>query len=107
MGDAAPVGRLRREDWNSETLGAVIRPRSLRSREKREVGVSADQRPGTGAVRDALVLAAGNGDRFKNGSRESKLLQPVLGRPLILRTLETAHRAGITTAHVVLGYRPE
>jgi choline kinase len=58
-------------------------------------------------VRDALVLAAGNGDRFKNGSRESKLLQPVLGRPLILRTLESAYRAGITTAHVVLGYRPE
>ena len=69
--------------------------------------MSADQGLGTGAVRDALVLAAGNGDRFKNGTRESKLLQPVLGRPLILRTLDTAHRAGITTAHVVLGYRPE
>jgi choline kinase len=58
-----------------------------------------------GTVRDALVLAAGNGDRFKNGSIESKLLQPVLGQPLILRTLHTARRAGITTFHVVLGYR--
>ena len=69
--------------------------------------MSVDQRPGASAVHDALVLAAGNGDRFKNGSRESKLLQPILGQPLILRTLETAQRAGITTAHVVLGYRPE
>ena len=43
-----------------------------------------------GAVRQALVLAAGNGDRFKNRTRESKLLEPVLGRPLILRTIETA-----------------
>ena len=47
-------------------------------------------------VRTALVLAAGNGDRFVNGSRESKLLQPVLGEPLILRTLRTAVEAGIT-----------
>jgi 1L-myo-inositol 1-phosphate cytidylyltransferase len=59
----------------------------------------------TRTVRDALVLAAGNGDRFKNASSESKLLQPVLGRPLILRTLQTAREAGITTFHVVLGYR--
>jgi choline kinase len=56
-------------------------------------------------VRDALVLAAGNGDRFKNGSSESKLLQSVLGQPLILRTLRTAREAGITTFHIVLGYR--
>ena len=56
-------------------------------------------------VRDALVLAAGNGDRFQNGSRQSKLLQPVLGQPLIIRTLETAHRAGVTAAEVVLGYQ--
>ena len=42
------------------------------------------------------MLAAGNGDRFQNGQHESKLLQPVLGQPLILRTLDTAHLAGIT-----------
>jgi choline kinase len=58
-------------------------------------------------VRDALVLAAGNGDRFHNGTRQSKLLQPILGQPLILRTLETARDAGITTVEVVLGYQAE
>jgi choline kinase len=58
-------------------------------------------------VRDALVLAAGNGDRFHNGTRQSKLLQPVLGLPLILRTLETAREAGITTVEVVLGYQAD
>jgi choline kinase len=58
-------------------------------------------------VRDALVLAAGNGDRFHNGTRQSKLLQPVLGQPLILRTLESARIAGISTAEVVLGYQAE
>lgn len=58
-------------------------------------------------VRDALVLAAGNGDRFHNGSRHSKLLQPILGQPLILRTLETARDAGIRAVEVVLGYEAE
>ena len=58
-------------------------------------------------VRDALVLAAGNGDRFHNGSRQSKLLQPILGRPLIIRTLETASAAGISAAEIVLGYQSE
>lgn len=58
-------------------------------------------------VRDALVLAAGNGDRFHNGTRQSKLLQPILGRPLILRTLDSAHAAGITSVEVVLGYQAE
>jgi 1L-myo-inositol 1-phosphate cytidylyltransferase len=58
-------------------------------------------------VRDAVVLAAGNGDRFQNGTRQSKLLQPVLGRPLILRTLATAADAGITAFHVVVGYQAD
>ncbi len=58
-------------------------------------------------VRDAVVLAAGNGDRFKNGSHRSKLLQPLLGRPLIARTLATAADAGISTFHVVVGYQAE
>jgi len=58
-------------------------------------------------VRDALVLAAGNGDRFANASRQSKLLEPVLGRPLILRTLQTAYDAGIDTFHVVVGYQAD
>jgi 1L-myo-inositol 1-phosphate cytidylyltransferase len=58
-------------------------------------------------VRDAVVLAAGNGDRFQNGSRQSKLLQPVLGQPLIVRTMETAALAGISTFHIVVGYQAE
>jgi len=58
-------------------------------------------------VARALVLAAGNGDRFVNGSRQSKLLQPVLGQPLILRTLLTAMAAGISAFDVVLGYQAE
>jgi choline kinase len=58
-----------------------------------------------GPVRQALVLAAGNGDRFKSTSGTSKLLQPVLGQTLILRTLETARAAGITDFDVVVGYR--
>lgn len=56
-------------------------------------------------VRDALVLAAGNGDRFHGGSRQSKLLQPILGEPIILRTLTSARAAGITGVEVVLGYQ--
>jgi 1L-myo-inositol 1-phosphate cytidylyltransferase len=52
----------------------------------------------------ALVLAAGNGDRFRNGTKRSKLLTPVAGTPLLIRTLGSARRAGITDAHLVLGY---
>ena len=63
-----------------------------------------DSSGSVGIVRDALVLAAGNGDRFNTGSRRSKLLQPVLGQPLILRTLTTAHEAGITSFVIVVGY---
>ena len=58
-------------------------------------------------VRDALVLAAGNGDRFHNGSRQSKLLQSILGEPIIIRTLTTARDAGITTVEIVLGYQAD
>lgn len=55
-------------------------------------------------VHDAIVLAAGNGDRFRNGSRRSKLVTPIAGTPLLIRTLTSAHDAGITDAHIVLGY---
>ncbi|MDQ3211852.1 MAG: NTP transferase domain-containing protein [Acidobacteriota bacterium] len=58
-------------------------------------------------VRDAVVLAAGNGDRFQNGTRQSKLLQNILGQPLIVRTLSTAAAAGITAFEVVLGYQAD
>lgn len=59
------------------------------------------------AVCDAIVLAAGNGDRFLNGTCQSKLLEPVLGVPLILRTLDSARAAGISHVDVVLGYQAE
>lgn len=58
-------------------------------------------------VRDAVILAAGNGDRFKNPHHHSKLLHPVLGQPLILRTLDTAAAAGLSSLHIVLGYEAE
>ncbi len=58
-------------------------------------------------VRDAVILAAGNGDRFKNPDHHSKLLHPVLGQPLILRTLETAVSAGFTRLHVVVGFEAD
>lgn len=58
-------------------------------------------------VSDAIVLAAGNGDRFQNTTRQSKLLQPLLGQPLILRTLGTAAEAGIASFEIVLGYQAD
>lgn len=58
-------------------------------------------------LRDAVILAAGNGDRFQNRTRRSKLLQPVLGQPLIIRALSTAADAGITSADIVLGYQAD
>jgi choline kinase len=61
----------------------------------------------TSFVRRAVVLAAGNGDRFKNHSSHSKLLARVAGTPLLIHTLNAASSAGITDAHVVLGYDSE
>ena len=58
-------------------------------------------------VRDAVILAAGNGDRFRNGNHHSKLLHPVAGQPLILRTLRTAANAGITSFCVVVGFEAD
>src|SRR5947207_8204149 len=57
-----------------------------------------------GFVQQAVVLAAGNGDRFQNGSCHSKLLTPVAGVPLLIRTLMSAWEAGIRNVHLVLGY---
>jgi len=58
-------------------------------------------------VRRALVLAAGNGDRFVNGTSQSKLLHRVFGQPLIVRTLGAAIAAGITSFDIVLGYQAD
>ena len=58
-------------------------------------------------VSRAVILAAGNGDRFHNPTHESKLLQPLLGQPILLRTLEAAYEAGIRAATVVVGYHAD
>jgi choline kinase len=58
-------------------------------------------------IKDALILAAGNGDRFHDGLRQAKLLQPILGDPIIIRTLTTARDAGIRRAEIVLGYQAD
>jgi len=58
-------------------------------------------------VRDAVILAAGNGDRFKNGDHHSKLLHPVAGQPLILRTIHTAAAAGIRSFCIVVGFEAD
>ena len=55
-------------------------------------------------VRRAVILAAGNGDRFHSSTRSSKLLAPVAGMPLISRTIFTAAQAGIRLIDVVVGY---
>jgi choline kinase len=65
--------------------------------------MSLAQRP----VRRAVILAAGNGDRFQNPTHDSKLLQPLLGQPILLRTIEGAHAAGVTQITVVLGYQAD
>jgi choline kinase len=69
--------------------------------------MSAQARAAERRVRPALVLAAGNDDRFRNLTRESKLLQPVLGRALVIRTIETARDAGLTAFEIVLGYQAD
>ena len=58
-------------------------------------------------VAPAVILAAGNGDRFSIPTHGSKLLQPLLGRPILLRTLAAAHEAGIRSVTIVLGYQAD
>jgi 1L-myo-inositol 1-phosphate cytidylyltransferase len=55
-------------------------------------------------VHQAVILAAGNGDRFSRDPTASKLTALVGGIPLLVRTLTSAREAGITDAHVVLGF---
>jgi 1L-myo-inositol 1-phosphate cytidylyltransferase len=58
-------------------------------------------------VTEALVLAAGNGDRFHDEAGRSKLIHDVDGVPLIARTLHCAAASGIASIHVVVGYRED
>lgn len=54
-----------------------------------------------------MILAAGNGDRFKNADHHSKLLHPVAGQPLIIRTLHSAASAGVSSFCVVVGFEAD
>jgi choline kinase len=54
-----------------------------------------------------VILAAGNGDRFKNDEHHSKLLHPVGGQPLIVRTLHRAAAAGVSSFCVVVGFEAD
>ncbi|MFQ5890538.1 MAG: NTP transferase domain-containing protein [Gemmatimonadota bacterium] len=56
-------------------------------------------------IADAVVLAAGDGTRLT--SHTPKQLLPLLGVPLLARTLFTLEEAGLETAHVVVGYQAE
>ena len=58
----------------------------------------------TTAVSRAVILAAGNGDRFQGPASRSKLLAPVAGTPLLLRTLTSVRLAGLTHVHLILGF---
>lgn len=56
-------------------------------------------------VSTALVLAAGKGARLNHDTPKPAF--PLLGVPLLARTLFTLQEAGITRAHVVIGYEAE
>ncbi|HSW28121.1 MAG TPA: NTP transferase domain-containing protein [Longimicrobiales bacterium] len=56
-------------------------------------------------VTQALVLAAGRGSRLESAT--PKPLLPLLGVPLLARTLFTLKKAGITDAYVVIGHQGE
>jgi choline kinase len=70
-------------------------------------------------ISEAVILIAGQGSRLRQGYSESvreqaradkncmKPFVPVLGRPLLSYTLEAISNAGITTAHLVVGYESE
>lgn len=60
--------------------------------------------PGHSSV-PAIVLAAGKGTRMK--TELPKVLAPVLGRPMILYTLDALRGAGISRLMLVVGYRAD
>ncbi len=70
------------------------------------------------AISEAVILMAGEGSRLRQGYGGQARLRgsdktflkpfvPVLGRPLISYTLDALVRAGIKTAHFVIGYESE
>lgn len=70
------------------------------------------------AIREAVILVAGQGSRLRQGyggharlrvsdKRFLKPMIPVLGRPLISYTLDALSCAGINTVQFVVGYQSE
>ncbi|MEA1904395.1 MAG: NTP transferase domain-containing protein [Candidatus Hadarchaeota archaeon] len=54
---------------------------------------------------EALILAAGMGERLNQITKGMpKALAPVAGVPLLCRILDSLKEAGVTSAHIVLGY---
>ncbi len=62
----------------------------------------------SGPIRQAVVLAAGDGDRMGELTRDvPKPLLPVVGRPLVSLTLQGLRGAGIEDVVVVIGYHAD
>ena len=60
------------------------------------------------AISEAGILIAGQGSRLRGADNNClKPFVPVLGRPLLSYTLEAVSRAGISTAHLVVGFESE
>ena len=53
----------------------------------------------------AIILAAGLGKRMR--SSMSKVMHPVLGKPMIWRILKTLNRLDLERIHIVLGHNAE
>lgn len=53
-----------------------------------------------------LIIAAGQGTRLR-GVGDSKPLVELLGKPLIVRVIETVQKAGVKDFYVVTGYKAE
>jgi choline kinase len=60
------------------------------------------------AISEAVILMAGQGSRLRGSDKTFlKPITPVLGRPLILYTLDALVCAGIERVHLVVGYEME
>jgi choline kinase len=60
------------------------------------------------AISELVILIAGQGSRLRGVDKNClKPFVPLLGRPLISYTLDAVSRAGIRTAHFVVGYESE
>lgn len=55
--------------------------------------------------KNAIVLAAGKGTRMK--SEMSKLLHPIIDRPMLAYTLEALEDAGVSRIVIIDGYQAE